>query len=210
MFQLTINEKGGPARQETFDKAEITIGRVQGNDVIRPKGNISKRHSRIVVKDGKFIIVDLKSTNGTYVNGKKISAPQVVKATDKIYIGDFTIQIGANGAAGAVAPEPREPSVRARPQREEEIDLFGGDAEVDVRDGGPRSGGGAPGLIDDNFDQEFEGPAVEPPQPKLPKASKRLPKPVEPEPQFEPEPEPEPEPEAALELDEDFGDPGPA
>src|SRR5688572_24051572 len=160
MFQLTINEKGGPSRQESFEKTEITIGRVQGNDVILPKGNISKRHSRIVLKDGKFIIVDLKSTNGTYVNGKKITAPQVIKSTDKIYIGDFTIQLTPmNGAASQA--EPREAS--ARPQRqqkeEQEIDLFGGDAPLDLDDAPRASGAGAsPGLIDDNFDQEFGAP----------------------------------------------------
>ena len=60
MLQLTINEKGGPSRTESFEKDEVTIGRVQGNDIILPKGNISKRHSRIVLKDGKLITVDLK------------------------------------------------------------------------------------------------------------------------------------------------------
>jgi pilus assembly protein CpaF len=133
MLHLTINEKGGGTRRETFEKEEITIGRVQGNDVILPKGNISKRHSRLVFKDNKVIIVDLKSTNGTYVNGKKITAPQVVKASDKIYIGDFTLQIDTNGDSGSPA------------ERDAEIDLFGGDA--------PEKGG--PGLLDDDFEQEF-------------------------------------------------------
>ena len=82
MFSVTITEKGGPQTTSRFDKNEVTIGRVKGNDIVLPKGNVSKRHSRIVVKDGKFIIVDLKSTNGTYVNGRKISAPQVIKETD--------------------------------------------------------------------------------------------------------------------------------
>jgi len=57
------------------------------------KGNVSKRHARIVLKDGKFIIVDLKSTNGTYVNGRKITSPLVVKDSDKIYIGDFIVGV---------------------------------------------------------------------------------------------------------------------
>ncbi len=173
MFQVTINEKGGQGRQENFDKAEITIGRVQGNDIILPKGNISKRHSRIVLKDGKFIIVDLKSTNGTYVNGKKITAPQVVKATDKIYIGDFTLQLASSQNGAAV--EEREPVARARGSGgEDEIDLFGGDAPLGLDDGpGPRDNEPpAPGLIDDNFDQEFDVPGAEP-QAKLPKPAKR-------------------------------------
>ena len=170
MFQVTINEKGGQGRQENFDKAEITIGRVQGNDIILPKGNISKRHSRIVLKDGKFIIVDLKSTNGTYVNGKKITAPQVVKSSDKIYIGDFTIQL-ANSQNGASAD--RDGGLRARSGKEEEIDLFGGDAPMSL-DSAPAQAEepAAPGLIDDNFDQEFDGPAPEA-QAKLPRPAKR-------------------------------------
>ncbi len=200
MFQVTINEKGGQGRQESFDKAEITIGRVQGNDIILPKGNISKRHSRIVLKDGKFIIVDLKSTNGTYVNGKKITAPQVVKSSDKIYIGDFTLQLaGQNGASA----EAREVSLRARsPVKNDEIDLFGGDAPMGLDDAAPAADPepAAPALIDDNFDQEFDAPPAEP-QSGLPRLSK--PAPLEPEPEENPrdheleaiiEPEPEPKP----------------
>src|SRR5262245_24994463 len=106
MFSVTITEKGGEQRRVDFDKTEVTIGRVQGNDIILPKGNVSKRHSRIVFKDGKFIIVDLKSTNGTYVNGRKITSPLVIKGADKVYIGDFIISVedqGGEGDAGAAA-----------------------------------------------------------------------------------------------------------
>jgi pilus assembly protein CpaF len=108
MFSILVNEKGGESKRLEFDKPEVTIGRVQGNDIILPKGNVSKRHSRIVLKDGKFIIVDLKSTNGTYVNGRKITSPLVVKNTDKVYIGDFILSIEEPGAAAA-DPEPAPP-----------------------------------------------------------------------------------------------------
>jgi pilus assembly protein CpaF len=101
MFAIVVNEKGGEQKRLEFDKPEVTIGRVQGNDIILPKGNVSKRHSRIVLKDGKFIIVDLKSTNGTYVNGRKITSPLVVKGSDKIYIGDFILSIEELAGAGA-------------------------------------------------------------------------------------------------------------
>src|SRR5437764_373866 len=101
MFTVVITEKGGAQKRMEFDKQEVTIGRVQGNDIILPKGNVSKRHSRIVIKDGKFIIVDLKSTNGTYVNGRKITSPLVIKGTDKIYIGDFILHVEELAGAGA-------------------------------------------------------------------------------------------------------------
>lgn len=185
MFQITINEKGGQAKSLDFDKAEITIGRVQGNDIVLPKGNISKRHSRIVLKDGKFIIIDMQSTNGTYVNGKKITSPQVVKGTDKIYIGDFTLQLsGANGAeAGKGRAAVAEP----------EPDLA--DAGGDELDSGPRGAAG-PGLIDDNFDQEFEGTSEPPPEPARPARTQ----PAAPS-RAKPAPVREPEPELDLDLD---------
>src|SRR4026209_2491925 len=106
MFSITVTEKGGDQRRLDFDKPEITIGRVQGNDVILPKGNVSKRHARIVLKDGKFIIVDLKSTNGTYVNGRKITSQLVVKDSDKIYIGDFIV--GFDEAADGAGDQQSE------------------------------------------------------------------------------------------------------
>ncbi|MBT9561174.1 MAG: FHA domain-containing protein, partial [Myxococcales bacterium] len=93
MFTVLMIEKGGPERRLTFDKDELTIGRISGNDIILPKGNISKRHARIVVKEDKFIVIDLKSTNGTYVNKERIAAPRVVTGDDRIYIGDFVMQL---------------------------------------------------------------------------------------------------------------------
>src|ERR1700757_1786111 len=121
MFGILINEKGGEAKRLEFDKPEVTIGRVQGNDIILPKGNVSKRHSRIVLKDGKFIIVDLKSTNGTYVNGRKITSPLVIKGTDKVYIGDFILSVEDQVSDSAPPPQapaptpPPPPGPKVRP-----------------------------------------------------------------------------------------------
>lgn len=114
---LVITEKGGKPREEAFDLRELTFGRVQDNDVVLPKGNISKRHARIVLRDGKLIIVDLKTTNGTFVNGKRIASPQVLKESDRIYIGDFTIEARCTDGAGAPerAPSPIAPPPIAPP-----------------------------------------------------------------------------------------------
>src|SRR6267142_7259985 len=115
MFTILIQEKGGEQRRMVFNKPEVTIGRVQGNDIVLPKGNVSKRHARIVLKDGKFIIVDLKSTNGTYVNGRKITSPLVVKDSDKIYIGDFIV--GVDEAASNEGDSASEPTTAPPPDR---------------------------------------------------------------------------------------------
>jgi pilus assembly protein CpaF len=104
VFSIIISEKGGAERRETFDKNEINVGRVQGNDLMLPKGNVSKHHARLLFRDGRFIVTDLKSTNGTYVNGRKIAQATIVREGDKIYIGDFVLRLETNGA-GAEAQE---------------------------------------------------------------------------------------------------------
>jgi pilus assembly protein CpaF len=93
MFTIVISEKGGAERREAFDKNEINVGRVQGNDLMLPKGNVSKHHARLLFRDGRFIVTDLKSTNGTYVNGRKISQATIVREGDKIYVGDFVLRL---------------------------------------------------------------------------------------------------------------------
>jgi pilus assembly protein CpaF len=92
-FSVILTEKGGSTQRLDFDSEEITIGRVDENDICLPKGNISKKHTRIVVKDGKIIVLDLKSTNGTYVNGKKLGGPLVISPNDRVYIGDFILNV---------------------------------------------------------------------------------------------------------------------
>jgi pilus assembly protein CpaF len=101
MFAIVISEKGGAERRELFDKPEINVGRVQGNDLMLPKGNVSKKHARLLFRDGRFIVTDLKSTNGTYVNGRKIAQATIVREGDKIYVGDFVLRVEQSAIAPA-------------------------------------------------------------------------------------------------------------
>jgi pilus assembly protein CpaF len=55
MFTVIITDKGGAERRETFDKNEITLGRVQGNDLMLATGNVSKHHARLLLRDGRFV-----------------------------------------------------------------------------------------------------------------------------------------------------------
>jgi pilus assembly protein CpaF len=111
MVILTLTEKGGEPRQLSFEKNEVTVGRVQGNDVVLAKGNVSKRHCRIYIQDGHFSVEDLKSTNGTYVNGRKISEPTALTTADKVYVGDFVVRV--DNATPAEVPSPPPPGNEA-------------------------------------------------------------------------------------------------
>jgi len=93
VFAVYVSEKGGAERREVYDATELSLGRVQGNDLMLPKGNVSKRHARVLYRDGRFIVTDLNSTNGTYVNRRRISHATIVREGDRIYIGDFVLRI---------------------------------------------------------------------------------------------------------------------
>lgn len=109
MLTLSIREKNGEERQLSFDKEEVTIGRAGGSDIVLPRNNISKRHARLVDKHDKVVIVDLRSTNGTYVNGRRITAPELLTGEDKVYIGDFVIRLSRPGEAALPATPFSEP-----------------------------------------------------------------------------------------------------
>jgi pilus assembly protein CpaF len=105
VFAVVISEKGGAERREVFDRTEVSVGRVRGNDLVLSKGNVSKRHARLTQKDGRFVVVDQNSTNGTYVNRQRIVQATIVREGDRIYIGDFILRIEetAEGAEVSVA-----------------------------------------------------------------------------------------------------------
>jgi pilus assembly protein CpaF len=110
MVNLTLTEKGGSTSELSFEKDEVTVGRVRGNDIVLPKGNVSKHHCRVVVRGRELLVEDLRSTNGTYVNGRKIVEPTAVNTGDKVFVGDFIMRIAATGASmEAARPAPLHP-----------------------------------------------------------------------------------------------------
>jgi Flp pilus assembly CpaF family ATPase len=96
MFKITITESGQASCTRDFDKPEVTIGRANVNDIVLVKNNVSKRHARILKEGHKLVVVDVASTNGTYVNGERIAAPYDLGKDDKIEVGDFTLEVSAH------------------------------------------------------------------------------------------------------------------
>jgi len=119
VFSIVITEKGGAQQQLDFHEAEVNIGRLDDNELCLPKNNVSKHHARLLFKDQRYVIVDQQSTNGTYVNGRRLSGPAVVRRGDKIYIGDFILVLGegAGSPSLSVGPpaDPRAETQRRRP-----------------------------------------------------------------------------------------------
>jgi pilus assembly protein CpaF len=111
MLKVTVFEKGGEDRVLFFDGDAVKIGRVQGNDIVLPKPNVSKRHAGIRVAEDVLVVEDLRSTNGTYVNGRRITTPRELGPEDRIHIGDYMLQaeVTEQAAEGESGPQPAPP-----------------------------------------------------------------------------------------------------
>jgi adenylate cyclase len=75
-------------------KADVAIGRTEGNDLVLNHPSVSRKHAKLESRDNLWWIVDLKSTNGVKVNGNLITEAQVT-AGDKIHVGSVQLDLKA-------------------------------------------------------------------------------------------------------------------
>lgn len=74
---------------------ELVIGREEGacGVVLRKDTYVSQMHARLYSKDGTWFVEDLGSTNGTYLNRVKVTAPSPIAVGDEVRIGKTTIEV---------------------------------------------------------------------------------------------------------------------
>jgi len=66
---------------------EVSIGRAGNCQIVIDDTYASQQHARVFESNGGFMVEDIGSTNGTYVNGRKISYPLELRPGDRIKIG---------------------------------------------------------------------------------------------------------------------------
>jgi ABC-type multidrug transport system ATPase subunit/ABC-type multidrug transport system permease subunit len=85
-------------------KSKIVIGRADDCDVILNNNSLSRQHAEITKQsNGSFTVKDLNSTNGTFVNGRKVKGLQSITLADKIFIGN--LQLSLKGATKDLSEE---------------------------------------------------------------------------------------------------------
>lgn len=94
MEQLQIHYVDLGVPRVTDMKSDMSIGRTEGNDLVLNHPSVSRKHARVEGREGRWWIIDLKSTNGVKVNGNLITEA-AVNAGDKILIGSVQLDVKA-------------------------------------------------------------------------------------------------------------------
>ncbi len=78
------------------NRPTFTIGRDAKNDLVIPHPTVSRFHARIEQRDGSFVISDLNSSNGTYINGHAVTKPTALRVNDMIRVGPCSLVLNIN------------------------------------------------------------------------------------------------------------------
>lgn len=95
-MRLSLEILSGPmdGLEFNFDKPEVTIGRADTNDLCLALDMlVSRNHAQIIVQDGAVLVEDIQSTNGTYLEGKRLTKKAILLSGDIFRIGLTELQI---------------------------------------------------------------------------------------------------------------------
>lgn len=124
-FQLIMRTGPTPGATFTLEGDQLNIGRDSSNEVVINDAEISRHHARLTFQGGKYVLEDLGSTNGTFVNGQRLAGPRVLKAGEVVSFGEqivlvFEVTTNDPGATmvsprAAVVPSASRPATPPPP-----------------------------------------------------------------------------------------------
>jgi pSer/pThr/pTyr-binding forkhead associated (FHA) protein len=85
---------GPSGKRVELGDALVTIGRHEECELPLPDDQASRRHARVVPTDAGYLLEDLGSTNGTFVNGERVAEPRLLSDGDRIEIGHSVVRFG--------------------------------------------------------------------------------------------------------------------
>jgi pSer/pThr/pTyr-binding forkhead associated (FHA) protein len=90
---VVTNERGGKVESRPLGDGQLQIGRAEACQIRLPDTYVSQFHARIYPRDGAWFVEDLGSTNGTYLNQRRITSPAELRAGDRLRVGKTTLEL---------------------------------------------------------------------------------------------------------------------
>ncbi len=85
---MTVNPVDPVAAEYSLLKDEVSLGRGEENDVIIPHSSVSRSHARLLKRNGMYELVDLNSTNGSYVDEQPVQGTATVRNGSRVRLGE--------------------------------------------------------------------------------------------------------------------------
>lgn len=104
MAKLVILSQGMTGRAHELKVDKTTIGRVDDNTFPIAESSVSSHHCEIILRGNDVVVNDLNSTNGTFINGDKITGEAVLKPGQILRLGQIELRLEAEGVTSAPAP----------------------------------------------------------------------------------------------------------
>ncbi len=89
---VVVRSEANPGLQFVVEDS-VVVGRSEQADVIIGDPYASDFHLRMTSKDGRIVMSDLGSTNGTYVNGRRVTAPTELVRGDAVQVGKTVMEV---------------------------------------------------------------------------------------------------------------------
>ena len=87
-YQLVMRTGPTTGKTYTLEAGEISVGRDPSNDIVINDAEVSRKHARLLFQDGSYVLEDLGSTNGTYINGQRLMGPYQLRHGDLVLLGE--------------------------------------------------------------------------------------------------------------------------
>jgi pSer/pThr/pTyr-binding forkhead associated (FHA) protein len=136
MAKLVVLTQSMAGRSCDLASERTTIGRVEENNFQISEPSVSSRHCEILLRGNDVVVKDLGSTNGTFINGEKITEEGVLKPGQTLRLGNVELKLDTPGApasasGSAPAPAPAAPA----PKKEAAKPTTGGVSMKDLEGG---------------------------------------------------------------------------
>lgn len=115
VLQIDVSLKSRQLQTYEFDRDEVTVGRGADADIVIDNAGVSRCHATIERRHEAFVLRDLGSANGTFVNESRVEDERTIEDGDVVRIGKFSLEVNlveeARGDVAAPAPPPAQPGL---------------------------------------------------------------------------------------------------
>lgn len=122
MATLILKFESKVLKEYPIMKASVVIGRAPGNEIVVDNLAVSGHHAKVAVEEGHFIVEDLNSLNGTFLNSQRIRKSSL-KEGDLIAIGKHTLEFIEKGGISILMMGPQMDKTGEAPRADQTVVL---------------------------------------------------------------------------------------